>query len=82
MLLSSAALVRKEVEAVKSRGQEKAKEEEEMSVTKAQEGKMEDQVKKKRMSGFVSVGYSFQVIFDSRGMEGAADTVKRFEGRK
>ena len=47
------------VQARKSRGLEKAKEEQDMSMTQAQEGKMKGQVKTKRMSGLCERRFSF-----------------------
>ena len=55
-------------EAVKSKGQEKATVEEEMSVTNAQAGNTKDQVKLKRMRA----GFTFQLTLNSRGTEGTA----------
>ena len=63
---------------VKTKGQA---EEEEMSLAKAQEGMMKDQVNTKRMTGLVSVGFPFQLMLNPRGMEGAAGRGQWFEGR-
>ena len=70
----------KKVVMVKSRSQKKAKEVEEMSVTKAQEGKIEDQVKMQRMSSPCERRFFFPINLEF--MRSGKGREQWFEGRR